>query len=159
MKRFFIITISLLLISNVVTITLLYNKNIEYITYENDTKDKISGLIQDKNKFNQEIIAQNQQIEDLQKLNDTISDELDTVTIKADKYFDYIYNTSSEFFFFRRCAAIVTSAAGEKYHHFDCYHWKGSNFYIYNIENAEHKGYTACADCWESGLLLPQILG
>lgn len=78
--------------------------------------------------------------------------------MEADGYLDYIINTSSEFVFFRRYAAIVTSAAGENYHHYDCHHWKDSDFYIYNIDNAEYLGYTACADCWKSGLIFPQIL-
>lgn len=47
-------------------------------------------------------------------------------------------------------AVIVTSSEGEKYHRYSCYHWKGSSFYIYNIELAEYMGYEPCEDCFKS---------
>lgn len=51
-----------------------------------------------------------------------------------------------EYFFYHNSAVIVSSPGGTKYHKYGCYHL-GERFYIYNIENARAKGYTACADC------------
>lgn len=52
-----------------------------------------------------------------------------------------------EYEFFHDYAVIVTTT-GSKYHHYGCYHIEGRRYYIYNIENAEAKGYTPCLDCW-----------
>ena len=59
---------------------------------------------------------------------------------------------SGEFCFFRNYACIVTEK-GSRYHHYGCYHILGREYYIYNIELAEYKGYTPCLDCWDDGLI------
>lgn len=54
--------------------------------------------------------------------------------------------------FFRNGACIVTEE-GYRYHHYGCYHIAGREYWIYNTELAEYKGYSPCIDCWEDGLL------
>lgn len=44
--------------------------------------------------------------------------------------------------------AVFVTETGTKYHKASCYHISGKNFYIYNVEAAKWRGYTACADCW-----------
>jgi len=50
---------------------------------------------------------------------------------------------------FWRDAAVIVTTTGSKYHTYDCYHTDGRRYYIYNIELAKAKGYTACLDCIE----------
>ncbi len=67
----------------------------------------------------------------------------------------YYYELS----FFRRGACIVTEE-GYRYHHYGCPHIDGHDFWIYNVELAEVKGYTPCLDCWKQGLdglMLPPL--
>ena len=48
--------------------------------------------------------------------------------------------------------AVITTTTGYRYHKYDCYHLNNDNgFYIFNIENAAHQGYTPCLDCLGSG--------
>ena len=54
--------------------------------------------------------------------------------------------------FFRNGACIVTEE-GYRYHHYGCYHLVGREYWIYNTELAEYKGYSPCLDCWDDGLL------
>jgi len=54
--------------------------------------------------------------------------------------------------FFRNGACIVTEE-GYRYHHYGCYHIAGREYWIYNTELAEYKGYSPCLDCWENELL------
>lgn len=54
--------------------------------------------------------------------------------------------------FFRNGACIVTEE-GYRYHHYGCHHIAGREYWIYNTELAEYKGYSPCIDCWEDGLL------
>lgn len=54
--------------------------------------------------------------------------------------------------FFRNGACIVTEE-GYRYHHYGCYHIAGREYWIYNTELAEYKGYSPCLDCWDDGLL------
>ncbi len=54
--------------------------------------------------------------------------------------------------FFRNGACIVTGE-GYRYHHYGCYHIAGREYWIYNTELAEYKGYSPCLDCWGDGLL------
>ena len=42
---------------------------------------------------------------------------------------------------------------GYRYHHYGCHHIAGREYWIYNTELAEYKGYSPCIDCWEDGLL------
>ena len=56
-------------------------------------------------------------------------------------------NIVDEYNFFHDYAVIVTEH-GTKYHHYGCYHIKDQDFYIYNIDNAKHQGYTPCKDCF-----------
>lgn len=58
----------------------------------------------------------------------------------------------NELRFFRNGACIVTEE-GYRYHHYGCYHIAGREYWIYNTELAEYKGYSPCIDCWEDGLL------
>lgn len=61
--------------------------------------------------------------------------------------------------FFRTGACIVTEE-GYRYHHYGCPHVDGHDFWIYNVELAEAKGYTPCLDCWKQGLgdgMLPPL--
>lgn len=44
--------------------------------------------------------------------------------------------------------AVFVTANGAKYHKADCYHIYGKSRWIYNVEAAKGRGYTACADCW-----------
>lgn len=60
-------------------------------------------------------------------------------------------NYAQEYRFFRERSCIVTEE-GYRYHHYGCYHIDGRNFWIYNVELAEAKGYSPCLDCWEQGL-------
>lgn len=53
---------------------------------------------------------------------------------------------NTELFFWRENAVIVTTT-GEKYHRFDCKYVRDRPIYIYNVENAIYKGYTACMIC------------
>lgn len=57
-----------------------------------------------------------------------------------------------ELCFFRNGACIVTEE-GYRYHHYGCHHIAGREYWIYNTELAEYKGYSPCIDCWEDGLL------
>ena len=44
--------------------------------------------------------------------------------------------------------AGICTPGGTKYHTYDCYHWKDSDyFWIYNTEAAEQHGYDPCLDC------------
>lgn len=52
-----------------------------------------------------------------------------------------------EYAFYHLYACLVTSE-GYRYHKYGCYHIEGRTFWIYNIENAEYRGYTPCLDCW-----------
>ena len=45
--------------------------------------------------------------------------------------------------------AVITTSSGKRYHRYGCYHIRNRSFYIYNIENAEAKGYTPCLDCYD----------
>lgn len=56
-----------------------------------------------------------------------------------------------EFTFFRGGACLVTQE-GYRYHHYGCSHLSGHDYWIYNTELAEYKGYSPCLDCWEDGL-------
>ena len=58
----------------------------------------------------------------------------------------------NELRFFRNGACIVTEE-GYRYHHYGCHHIAGREYWIYNTELAEYKGYSPCIDCWEDGLL------
>lgn len=60
-------------------------------------------------------------------------------------------NYAQEYRFFRERSCIVTEE-GYRYHHYGCYHIDGRDFWIYNVELAEAKGYSPCLDCWEQGL-------
>lgn len=52
-----------------------------------------------------------------------------------------------EYGFYHRNACIVTEY-GNRYHTYDCHHWKDSDtFWIYNTEYAQYKGYTPCYTC------------
>jgi hypothetical protein len=64
----------------------------------------------------------------------------------TDGYNDGYGEIEDELNFWRDSAVIVTTT-GEKYHTYDCYHIDGRRYYIYNIELAKYKGYTACLDC------------
>lgn len=72
---------------------------------------------------------------------------------KLDEYKDsvarlteYKESVDDEYNFFHEHAVIVTTA-GEKYHEYGCYHIRNRSFYIFNTENAIHRGYTPCLDC------------
>lgn len=56
------------------------------------------------------------------------------------------YLSDPEIVFWRNSAVIVTTT-GEKYHTYGCGHIDGRRYWIYNIELAKAKGYTACLDC------------
>lgn len=43
--------------------------------------------------------------------------------------------------------AVIATPEGNRYHTYDCYHWDGRDFYIFNVEYAVQKGYTPCLDC------------
>ena len=58
----------------------------------------------------------------------------------------------NELRFFRNGACVVTEE-GYRYHHYGCYHIVGREYWIYNTELAEYKGYSPCLDCWGDGLL------
>lgn len=45
--------------------------------------------------------------------------------------------------------AVFVTESGTKYHKADCYHIYGKSHWIYNVEAAKWRGYTACADCWK----------
>lgn len=62
--------------------------------------------------------------------------------------YNILYDEAS---FFRENACFVTPG-GNCYHHYGCPHISGSEYWIYNIELAESKGYTPCLDCWKSEL-------
>lgn len=63
-----------------------------------------------------------------------------------DGYTDGYGENEDELYFWRKSAVIVTTT-GEKYHTYGCYHIEGRRYWIYNIELAKSKGYTACLDC------------
>lgn len=44
--------------------------------------------------------------------------------------------------------AVFVTTTGSKYHRYDCHYLDGSNFWIYNVELAEYKGYEPCSQCW-----------
>ena len=49
--------------------------------------------------------------------------------------------------FFDENLCIVTPT-GEKYHTYDCYHWRNSDeIYICTINEADYYGYKPCLDC------------
>lgn len=48
--------------------------------------------------------------------------------------------------FFDEHAVFVTRESGQ-YHHYWCEHVKDREYWIYNIEYAEHRGYQPCPDC------------
>ena len=63
------------------------------------------------------------------------------------KGYGYYKHIKDEYEFFHE-HAVITTTTGKKYHRYDCYHIRNRSFYIYNIENAESKGYTPCRDCY-----------
>ena len=65
-----------------------------------------------------------------------------------DKGYGFYEEIEDEYRFYHNVAVIVTTA-GRKYHRYDCYHIENRSIYIYNIENAEAKGYTPCLDCYD----------
>lgn len=67
--------------------------------------------------------------------------------------YNLLYEEAS---FFRENACFVT-LGGNCYHHYGCPHISGSEYWIYNVELAESKGYTPCLDCWKSGLHLIEM--
>lgn len=83
-------------------------------------------------------------------LNDKLNEKNDRIealtnqNIKAVK--ENMRNTLALGFYMDH-ACIVTST-GQKYHRYGCSHIENSDFWIYNTEAAEQKGYTPCSDCW-----------
>lgn len=65
-----------------------------------------------------------------------------------DEGYAYYEAIKNEYNFFHKYAVTVTET-GKRYHRYNCYHIKNRGFYIYNIENAEAKGYTPCLDCYD----------
>lgn len=61
-------------------------------------------------------------------------------------YSDGYGELEEELNFWQNSAVIVTTT-GEKYHAYGCYHIEDRRYWIYNIELAQYKGYTACLDC------------
>lgn len=69
-----------------------------------------------------------------------LTEELENISIELDvasKAFDFYYYN-----------AVLVTTTGECYHTYDCYYVEGHSYYIYNIENAESKGYRACSYCF-----------
>ena len=58
----------------------------------------------------------------------------------------YYQKIKDEYEFHHNFAVIVTET-GKKYHRYGCHHINYSSFWIYNIAQAESKGYTPCLDC------------
>ena len=46
--------------------------------------------------------------------------------------------------------AVIVTIDGEKYHKHTCQYILGKNYYIYNIEAAEHYGYEPCDICFNN---------
>ena len=67
--------------------------------------------------------------------------------------YNLLYEEAS---FFRDNACFVTPG-GNSYHHYGCPHISGCEYWIYNTELAEDKGYAPCLDCWKSGLHLLEL--
>ncbi len=60
---------------------------------------------------------------------------------------DSLLKAQAQCDFFDENLCIVTPE-GEKYHTYDCYHWRNSNeVYIYTINESEYYGYKPCLDC------------
>lgn len=101
-KYFFIFAISLLLISNIFTITLLFKKNteysnIEYSNYVPDSKTTTSELQQDKEKLIEELRIQ---ISELYKVSDELgrfSTELSELAFMVNVIFDELGEVSQEY--------------------------------------------------------------
>ena len=60
-----------------------------------------------------------------------------------------IYEEIKDEYEFYHDYAVIVTKTGKRYHRYDCYHINNRNFYIYNISNAEAKGYTPCLDCFD----------
>lgn len=92
--------------------------------------------------------------EDLREDLETVEDELfsaeETIS-ELNEDLDNAISLQWDFFeqcdFFDRNAGIVT-VSGEKYHTYSCWHWRtGSDIWIFNIAEAEARGYEPCLDC------------
>lgn len=79
-------------------------------------------------------------------------DRLETTLSASHEYNDSLKKEKEVLFdaylFYRFNSAIVTRT-GSKYHRFDCHYVEGREFYIYNTELAEAKGYEPCSYCWD----------
>lgn len=76
----------------------------------------------------------------LQSRNDQLSEEFNN--LQAEKI-----TIQGKLNYYEKNAVFVT-ANGAKYHKADCYHIYGKSRWIYNVEAAKGRGYTACTDCW-----------
>lgn len=68
------------------------------------------------------------------------------VKIDKDRIQSRLDSIYDEYDFYHEYAVIVT-AEGGKYHRYGCSHIEGREFWIYNIDAAESKGYEPCRDC------------
>ena len=102
----------------------------------------------------EEILSGNEHIHkldaELKEYKNLYSDQTDKIKDleeKNEKLLGDFSKASWEAFWYEQHAGICTPG-GNKYHTYDCYHWKNSDsFWIYNIEAAEQRGYEPCLDC------------
>lgn len=79
---------------------------------------------------------------------EVLQNENDKLTKRCSNLQSAKYKAESDLDYLSAHAAFVTET-GAKYHKYNCYHLSNSkSFWIYNVEAAKSKGYTACSDCW-----------
>lgn len=107
-----------------------------------------SSLQQSVSTLNESNLSLENEVRLVSAVKDSYIKKLADAEDDRDYYKKRLSAIEDEYDFFHNHAVIVTTA-GEQYHRYDCYHTDGRRFYIYNIENAIHKGYDACLDCIE----------
>lgn len=136
-----IINIVLILLSIVLlcTVALLINKY-------NASAKTIAEYESTIDKQKEAIATLSKQYIDYVKETEDLSNEIETLQSKNSELVNVLIDTDIERSFWHEYAVIVTST-GSKYHTYGCQHVDGQKFWIYNIEAAKAKGYTACLDC------------
>ncbi len=77
----------------------------------------------------------------------TLQNDYDELKDRADGYYKMAFSAIDELAFWEEHAVIVSDDGKRYYHRYQCTAWDGYDFWIYNIEAAEQKGYKPCPEC------------
>lgn len=90
------------------------------------------------------------QYKNIQKLQEDIKENQETIDFLEETKDDLVKENSkieSKLEFFDDYAVLINEDS-ELYHNYGCEDFDDSNFWIYNIDAAEDKGYHACPNCY-----------